>query len=76
MKLLPLESLCVCSESLSGISVCHNPLSKEKRKKNQTSHNAEINELPGHVHVHNIQINVQKQDRVSATEVQLPAGGP
>ena len=32
-----------------------------------------INELPGHVHVHSIQINVQKPDRVSATEGHLPA---
>ena len=30
---------------------------------------------PGHVHVHSIQINVQKQDRVSVTEGQLPASG-
>ena len=35
-----------------------------------------INELPGCVHVHSIQINVHKPDRVSATEGQLPAGGP
>ena len=33
MKLLTLESLCVSSESLSGISVCHNPPSEEKKKK-------------------------------------------
>ena len=28
------------------------------------------------VHVYNIQINFQKPDRVSATEGQLPPGGP
>ena len=28
------------------------------------------------VHVHNIQFNFWKPDRVSATEGQLPAGGP
>ena len=38
-------------------------------------HGPVVNELPGHVHVHSIQINVQKPDRVSATEGQLPAGG-
>ena len=33
-----------------------------------------INEFPGHVHVYGIQINVQKPDRVSVTEGQLPVG--
>ena len=72
MKLLTLESLCLCSESFDQASLYAACLSHASWSYiNYVKYDDTVG-----VHVHNIQINFWKPDRVSVTEGQLPAGGP